>query len=319
MNVKTRIAIGIILLLCCVGGSSGQQRTVSVPRLRSNMIVTTDWLADHARNPKIVVVHVGRDRTSYDNGHIPGARFLALSDIAVTRNGVPNELPPVADLQKVFEHLGVGDESRVVLYGDLHGLLAARAYWTLDYLGHGDQAALLDGGLEKWRAEERPVTKEVPSISPATFTPKVNAKVLVEREEVRRLSSELASGTSDSVLVDARPGEQFSGEQAGEGLSRGGHIPGAVNLPWTENIESTDDPQLKPPPELRKSWNASGVTPGKRVVVYCRTGIQASYEYFTAKFLGYDAAMYDGSMMDWTSREDAPVQSTKTPANGNQR
>lgn len=313
MNMRTKLLVGIAVVLWCSLALLGQQRSVAVPPLRGGMIVTTDWLADHGRDPKLVVVHVGGDRTSYDEGHIPGARFVALGEIAVTRNGIPNELPTVGVLKNVFERLGVGDQSRVILYGDLHGLLAARAYWTLDYLGHGNNAALLDGGLEKWRAEQRPVTKNVPPVTPAGFTAKVNAHVMAELADVQRISDELIRGGSDSVLVDARPAEQFTGEQVGNGVKRGGHIPGAVSIPWTENIESTDDPELKPPPELRKRWKAAGATPGKHVVVYCQTGIQAAYTYFALRFLGYDVALYDGSFMEWISRKDAPVQSTGAP------
>jgi thiosulfate/3-mercaptopyruvate sulfurtransferase len=119
----------------------------------ADMLVQTSWLAAHLADKNLVILHVGTDRNSYDAAHIPGARFLALSEIAVSRNGIPNELPPVNDLKATFERLGVGDHSRVVLYGDMLGLFATRAYFTLDYLGHGSSAALLDGGLEKWSRE----------------------------------------------------------------------------------------------------------------------------------------------------------------------
>lgn len=320
MFLRIKIVIGVSALVLCSLAAVAEQRTVTLPPLRGSMIVTTDWLADHARDPKIIVLHIGRDRTSYDEGHIPGARFVALSELAVARNGVANELPPVADLQKIFERVGLSDDSRAILYGDLHGLLAARAYWTLDYLGHGDRAALLDGGLEKWRAEERPVTKEAPSISVAKFTPKPQPHVLVDLQDVQRISREVMGGASDSLLVDARPAEQFTGEQVGDGLKRGGHIPGALSIPWADNIESTENPELRPPSELRKRWTDAGVLPGKRTVVYCRTGIQAAYEYFVGKFLGYNVALYDGSMMEWTMDDNNPVHNPKiTPSGGTNR
>jgi thiosulfate/3-mercaptopyruvate sulfurtransferase len=112
------------------------------------MVVSTTWLDAHVNDPDVFVLHVGADRKSYDAGHIPGARFVSLPDIAVTREGTPNELPPATDLTRLFTRLGIGDRGRLVLYGDEQGLLAARLFFTLDYLGHGDRAALLDGGLE---------------------------------------------------------------------------------------------------------------------------------------------------------------------------
>lgn len=314
--MKTRTALGLLLAALLVSFNAfAQRRNIPVPPLRSSMVVTTDWLADHLRDPKVVVLHIARSRADYDAGHIPGARFVSLGDIAVVRDGVPNELPPLADLKKVFESAGVGDDSRVILYGEHQGLLAARAYFTLDYLGHGDSAALLDGGIEKWRSEERPITTDVPEIKPASFTPKVNEKILVTIPEVHRISADAASGKGNTVLIDARPADEFSGEKSGDGVPRAGHIPGAKGLFWMENVESKDNPELKPPPELRTMWNAAGATPGKRVVTYCRTGIQASFAYFTAKFLGYDAAMYDGSFMEWSKAPDTKVEKSNNQSN----
>src|SRR4030088_1907972 len=108
----------------------------AAPAVRSDMLVSTSWLAQHLTDSKVVIVQVSRDRTAYDAGHIPGARFLALSDIVVTRDGILNELPPAAALKTVFELAGISDDSRVILYGDTSVLPATRAWFTLDYLGH---------------------------------------------------------------------------------------------------------------------------------------------------------------------------------------
>ena len=116
--------------------------------LRSEMLVTTEWLAEHLNDHDVVVLCVNSTPEFYSKGHIPGARQIKLGDIAVTRDGIPNELPPVEDLRKVFAAAGVGNSSRVVLYGERSNLFAARAYFTLDYLGVAGRAALLDGGLE---------------------------------------------------------------------------------------------------------------------------------------------------------------------------
>src|SRR3974390_598426 len=110
----------------------------AAPAVRSDMLVSTGWLAEHLKDPKIVILHVSRDRMAYDMGHIPGARFVALSESAVTREGILNELPPAAALKNLCERVGVSDDSRLILYGDTSVLPASRAYFTLDYLGHGN-------------------------------------------------------------------------------------------------------------------------------------------------------------------------------------
>ena len=139
------------------------------------MLVSTEWLAQHLNDHDLVVLYVGRDRSQFDSGHIPGSRFVRLDELVEQHQDSLNELPPVVKLQAVFESLGVGDSSRVVLYGDGGGLLAARAYFTLDYLGHGDRTSLLDGGLEKWSAEARPSSRDELTAARAHLTPRVAA------------------------------------------------------------------------------------------------------------------------------------------------
>lgn len=304
MRTIGRLLVLVLAVLSVSLPALAQRRPVT---LRSSMVVTTDWLADHLRDPSVVVLHVARNKSNYDAGHIPGARFLSISDIAVKRNGMLNELAPVPALRKAFERVGAGDNSRIILYGEMQGLLAARAYFTLDYLGHGNRAALLDGGLEKWRLEERPVTSDAPHITAAVFTPHLNPKVLVKLPEIQKISRSLTQAKSTSVLLDARPEDEYSGEKASDGVKRAGHIPGATNLYWMETIESKEDPELTPPPDVRKFFAAAGATGNKRLVTYCRTGIQASFLYFVAKFLGYETALYDGSFIEWSNAPDTQV------------
>jgi thiosulfate/3-mercaptopyruvate sulfurtransferase len=134
------------------------------------------------------VLHVARERKAFDDGHIPGARFVGLGDLLMTREGVANELPPVEQLQRLFETLGIGDDGRIVIYGENNGLAAARAFFTLDYLGHGNRAALLDGGLEKWKAEKRELQTQAGTPVAAKFTPRLRPGVLVKLDAMRDLS-----------------------------------------------------------------------------------------------------------------------------------
>jgi thiosulfate/3-mercaptopyruvate sulfurtransferase len=277
--------------------------------VRSDMLVTTDWLAKNINNPNVVLVYVGRDSKDYNAGHLPKARFLALNDLVVTREGKPNELPHVEKLQTVFANLGVNQDSRIVLYSDNYNLYAARAYFTLDYLGYGAQAALLDGGMDKWKAEKRPLSTESPERKAGNFTPRLKPEVMMVRDVVRDVSWTTKNlATPNYALIDARPHEEYTGEKAGDGVKRGGHIPGAVSVYWLEkNLVSKENPVLRPAAELRRIYEGAGVTKDKTAVSYCRTGVQASHTYFVAKYLGYDVAMYDGSFLEWSNTESTPV------------
>ena len=274
----------------------------------SSMVVTTQWLAARLGQPNLAIVHVGLDRAQYDAGHIPGARFLALSQIVINRGQIANELPPVEQLKQALESIGIGDNTRVVIYGDYANLYAARLWWTLDYLGAASQAALLDGGLEQWREEKHPLSKDVPAPPHTTFTPRLHPQVLINMPAVADASWLATHVDHPSVtLIDARPPEQYSGADPGENISRPGHIPGAMNLYWVDLLESKDDPRLLPVPDLRKKFRDANASRGP-LIVYCRSGIQSSYLYFVARFLGYDVAMYDGSFLEWSYSSANPVE-----------
>lgn len=274
--------------------------------LQKQLLVSTDWLAKNANNT--VVLHVGTNRQSYDAGHIPNARFVAWSEITATRNGVPNELASAETLQAVFTKLGVGNTRKIVLYGDLNGLAAARAFFTLDYLGHGDRIALLDGGLEKWKMEKRPISTEAVTPNSETFTAKINPQTIITLDTMRDVSWSVINQTPSNLsLVDARPAEEYTGEKPGDGIVRAGHIPGAFNIFWQNNIVSRENPIMKAEKDLRKLYEAAGVSANKTNIVYCRTGGQASHAYFTLRYLGYQVKLYDGSFFEWNKQTDTPV------------
>src|SRR5437868_2465590 len=148
--------------------------TTAEPRVKTEMLVSTAWLSEHLKDPGLVVLCVAGSPGFYSEGHIPGSRFINLDQITVKRGDIPNELAPVEQLQKVFHDAGVTNTSRVVIYGDRYNLLGARAYYTLDYLGLSEHAALLDGGLSKWKNELRPLTSDIPAAKPGALTVKVN-------------------------------------------------------------------------------------------------------------------------------------------------
>jgi thiosulfate/3-mercaptopyruvate sulfurtransferase len=280
-----------------------QTTTGNVPQLRSQMLVTTQWLAAHLHDPDLVVLCVAATPEFYDKSHIPGARRILLSEIAVTRDGIPNEMPPDAELQRVFARAGVGNRSRVVLYGERFNLLAARAYFTLDYMGVAEHAALLDGGLEKWRTEGRPLTAEAAPMKPAALAIAPRPEILVDATRMKTLGAQPRGVT----LIDARPRKEYSGEQLSEDVRKAGHIPGATSLYWMDMLVSRENPVLKPETELRRMYAEARALPGGKLITYCRTGMQSSFDYFVAKYLGYDPAMYDGSFFEW-SLKGLPIE-----------
>jgi thiosulfate/3-mercaptopyruvate sulfurtransferase len=304
MRKPLSLLTGALILSATASCLVNMPETNPRPEWDPALLVTTTQLAARLDDPRTVVVHVGRDRASYDAGHIPGAQFLALSSIVAERAGVPNELPAPEQLETAFEGVGVSDPSRVVLYGDLAGLAAARAFFTLDYLGKTD-AALLDGGLEQWRVENRPVQTAASAARRGALTVRLRPDVLADADYIR------ANLGNDStfVLIDARPPAEFSGETPGEGITRPGHIPGAHNIFWRTSLVSDTDMRLRSPEVLAAAYTLADADQDDTVVTYCRTGVQASHAYFVARYLKRPVKMYDGSMIDWSRRgEEYPVE-----------
>jgi thiosulfate/3-mercaptopyruvate sulfurtransferase len=283
------------------------------PAVRSEMLVSTTWLEQHLNDRNLIVLYIDRDRAQFDSGHIPGSRFVRLDELVEQHRDSLNELPPVADLVATFESLGVGQRSRVVLSDDVGGVLAARAFFTLDYLGHGDQVALLDGGLKTWKAESRRISKEEYPVAPGEFSPHVRPDVLVNTAQMRQLSLSASQGPSDYVLLDARPAAEHTGLVYSESIAQAGHIAGSQSLYWKRLIRSDVNPQILETTELQQRFEDAGAQSGKTVVTYCRTGMQSSFTYFVAKYLGYRAAMYDGSVYEWVRTAGNVLVISPTP------
>lgn len=297
MTMRLLFPLALAATLATAGDARAQ-----APRLNPELLVSTEQLATRLNDGRTVVLHVAREPAGYEAGHVPGARFVPLGAIVTERDGVPNELPAVAHLDSVFEAAGVSDGSRVVLYGDLGGLAAARAFFTLEYLGHRD-VALLDGGLETWKAEGRPTSTDAPTQARGRLTPRPRPELVVSADWVAaRLDNPRV------VLVDARPPAEFTGTEPGGGIARPGHIPGAANVFWRNALVSQERPELRDPETLRGAFQAAGAGPETTVVTYCRSGVQASHAYFVSRLLGYETKMYDGSYLDWSARTSLPVE-----------
>jgi thiosulfate/3-mercaptopyruvate sulfurtransferase len=269
------------------------------------MLVTTEWLAAHARDANLVVLHVGR-RAQYDSGHMDGARFVALSDISTPPGPgkLTLQMPPVEELTAWAQSQGISDRSRIVVVPHDDTLQsAARVFLTLAYLGAMDRTSLLDGGFKAWRAENRVVTTALPPAPRAArFTARPRPELIATIDQV-----EAATKDGKVAIVDARLARFYEGN--GGGYPRPGHIPTAVNIPL--NTVSTATGHLRAPTELRQLFLDAGVREGKPVVTYCHIGQQASLLWFVATLLGYDARMFDGSFQEWSGTERLPVEMKK--------
>jgi thiosulfate/3-mercaptopyruvate sulfurtransferase len=246
------------------------------------VLVSVDWLAENRTRPNVVVLHVGA-LAAYNQGHVPGAWFVNLASLQSTRNGVPVELNPPEVLRSVLEAAGVTTSQHVVVTGD-GPLPAARGFLILEYLGH-PSVHLLDGGRAAWQAAYGLSTEAAAADRPGRMVTPVRDELVT----VDWVQANL--GNPRVELLDARPATDFAT----------GRIPGAASLPWTQLVESTAMPRLRPVPELRALFAQAGAEPSDEVVTYCTSGMMSSMSYFAARYLGYRVRLYEGSMLEWTA------------------
>jgi thiosulfate/3-mercaptopyruvate sulfurtransferase len=263
--------------------------------VREQMLVSSEWL--HQRLGQVTLLHIG-DAAGYAARHIPGAVLIETSSLLVQRDEVPNELPGVDALEQAFRAAGVGNRGRIVVYSsDLP--LATRAWFTLDYLGQGNRTSLLDGGLPKWIASGYPTSTEGVLVKPGRFVARPMPQAVTRLTAVRNAIGARDQLDLNLVLIDARSSAQYCGDEPGDGVPNGGHLPGAVNIPYGSNLDSSG--AFKSPRDLDLLYRQAGVARTSANIVYCRTGMQASMTYFVLRYLGYDVSLFDGSFIEWSS------------------
>jgi thiosulfate/3-mercaptopyruvate sulfurtransferase len=271
------------------------------------LVVTTSWLSQHLNDQNLIVFHIG-EKPTYDSVHIPGARYLTpFTDLSTPRvdGQLFLELPSRAMLDSVLSAKGVSNESRIVLYAsNSWATPTSRTLFTLEYVGLRGRVSILDGGLDAWRAEGRPVTRDVPVATPTKFVSRPDSSIVVDAGFV-------SGHLSDAKvrIVDARDTAFYNGRETRQG--RNGHIPGAVSLPFSTMVDSSG--HFRPVQLLRTQFTQAGVKDGQTVVTYCHIGQQASLVWFAARLLGYQAKLYDGSFQDWAKRTELPVEGERKP------
>jgi thiosulfate/3-mercaptopyruvate sulfurtransferase len=268
------------------------------------VLVDTEWVSQHLTDPPIRLVEVDVDTHAYNEAHIPGA--VGWNWQTQLSDQVRRDLVSKSDLEKLLGNSGITNDTTIILYGDNNNWFAAWAFWQLKIYGHRD-VRIINGGRKKWIKEGREVTRDVPVVSGKTY------KATDPDYSLRAYVQEVSSLSNDSwSLVDVRSVDEYSGKILSppglpETCQRGGHVPGAFNIPWGKNVN--EDGTFKSFDNLRSLYEPLGITSNKNVVAYCRIGERSSLTWFVLKYLlGYtNVKNYDGSWTEWGNLVNAPV------------
>jgi thiosulfate/3-mercaptopyruvate sulfurtransferase len=270
------------------------------------VLVSTEWVVQHADDPKVRLVEVDVDTTSYEKGHLKNA--VGWNWQTQLQDNVRRDLLTQKQFEDLCRQSGIADDTTVVFYGDNNNWFAAYALWQFKYYGHKD-VRLMNGGRKKWELEGRAFTADLPKVTPTQY--KASAP-----DESVRARREIVFDTLDKKsrhLIDVRSPDEFTGKViAPPGMSetaqRGGHIPGAASIPWAK--AANDDGTFKAYDELVNLYEAQGVRGDKEAIAYCRIGERSSHTWFVLKYLlGFEKVRnYDGSWTEWGNLVDAPIE-----------
>jgi thiosulfate/3-mercaptopyruvate sulfurtransferase len=279
-----------------------------------DVLVTTEWVAQHLNEPNIRIVESDEDVLLYELGHVPGAVKIDWhSDL---QQPLTRDFIDAAGFNELMSRLGISRDTTVVFYGDKNNWWAAYAYWFFRYMGH-DNARIMDGGRRKWEEEQRETSRQLPRVRPSQYSGAApRSELRAFRDDVlEHIGYRGRQKTGDGKpLVDVRSPGEYSGEllhmpdYPQEGAQRGGHIPGASNIPWARAV--AEDGTFKPANELRELYGTQGITPDKDIVVYCRIGERSSHTWFVLhELLGYpNVRNYDGSWTEWGNVIGTPIE-----------
>ena len=270
-------------------------------------LVSVEWVAEHGGDPNVRLVEVDVDTSAYDTGHIAGAvgwNWQSQLQQSVRRDVISKE-----EMERLLGNSGIGNDTTIVLYGDNNNWFACWAFWQLKYYGHKD-VRIMNGGRAKWEADNRPLTTDPAIYSPRTYSAgEPDELVRAYRDQV------LASVSAGNIsLVDVRSPDEYSGALLAppalpqEGSQRGGHIPGAANIPWGQ--AANEDGTFKSADELQALYGDKGIDGSRETIAYCRIGERSSHTWFVlTQLLGHENVRnYDGSWTEWGSIVGAPIE-----------
>jgi thiosulfate/3-mercaptopyruvate sulfurtransferase len=276
------------------------------------VLVSTEWVASHANDPSVRLVEVDVDTSAYEKGHIRNA--VGWNWTTQLNDNVRRDIPSQKQFEQLCVESGISNDSTVVLYGDNNNWFAAFAFWQFKIYGHQD-VRLMNGGRKKWELEGRPLTTEATKITPTQYhASEPDTSIRARRYEIFRILTD-----KTAHLVDVRSPDEFSGKVIAppgmtETAQRGGHIPGAANIPWAKAVN--EDGTFKSYDDLAKIYEAQGIRPDKEAVAYCRIGERSSHTWFVLKYLlGFEKVRnYDGSWTEWGNLIEAPIEKGEAKA-----
>ncbi len=278
-----------------------------MPYAHPEYLVDTEWVAAHLKDPTLRIVESDEDPLLYPMGHLPGA--VQVDWFSTLQHPLRRDFLTREKFEEVCSSLGIANDTTVVLYGDKSNWFACYALWLFQYYGHKN-VRVMNGGRAKWEGEKRPFVKDVPVYPAAKYKAReADPSIRAFREDVFRQIE------ARKPLVDVRSPKEYTGElihmpnYPQEGATRGGHIPGAVSIPWSQAVNEADS-TFKSPEELRALYEGKGIRPEADVIAYCRIGERSSLTWFVLKYLlGYPKVRnYDGSWTEWGNLVNAPIE-----------
>jgi thiosulfate/3-mercaptopyruvate sulfurtransferase len=280
----------------------GLQLSLNLNAQDQPILVSPQWVKEHLNDPALVILQVNFLQLDYEKEHIAGARFLWAEWLTPNSPDGTYNVPDEKKATAVLQKLGISKNSKIVVcHIRDHVTITARIFLTLEQLGLRGQVSYLNGGLEAWKKEGFPVTKEVPVVKKGNFKVKSGDVIVDKNYVLQTLRSE------NAVVADARMKRYYDGEVTGN--PRDGHITGALNIPFPDMIDSTN--AFKPIEQLQANFTSVVPDKKKEIVLYCFIGQTASVDYIAGRLLGYRMKLYDASLQEWSRREELPMEMTK--------